>query len=187
MATTLVALHVAGNIATIGHVGDSRLYRVDGNGSLFRETQDHSIVEEEVRAGRMTAEQAANHPSRNVISRALGAEPTVEIDMKTIMFEPNTAFLLCSDGITRHINDFEIRELLIDGDLAGGYLRPYEAYLLRARRRGQSDRRDCQSRRSRRAQSSNGHGKSDFEERDDCRRASGRRINCALFAGDGRR
>jgi len=112
MATTLVALHVAGNIATIGHVGDSRMYRVDGNGSLFRETQDHSIVEEEVRAGRMTAEQAATHPSRNVISRALGAEPTVEIDMKTIMFEPHTAFLLCSDGITRHINDFEIRELL---------------------------------------------------------------------------
>lgn len=112
MATTLVALHIAGNIATIGHVGDSRMYRVDGNGSLFRETQDHSIVEEEVRAGRMTAEQAANHPSRNVISRALGAEPTVEIDMKTIMFEPNTSFLLCSDGITRHINDFEIRELL---------------------------------------------------------------------------
>lgn len=112
MATTLVALHVSGNIATIGHVGDSRMYRLDGNGSLFRETQDHSIVEEEVRAGRMTVEQAANHPSRNVISRALGAEPTVEIDMKTIMFEPDTAFLLCSDGITRHINDFEIRELL---------------------------------------------------------------------------
>ena len=112
MATTLVALHISGNIATIGHVGDSRMYRLDANGSLFRETQDHSIVEEEVRAGRMTAEQAANHPSRNVISRALGAEPTVEIDMKTIMFEPETAFLLCSDGITRHINDFEIRELL---------------------------------------------------------------------------
>jgi protein phosphatase len=112
MATTLVALHVSGNIATIGHVGDSRMYRLDGNGSLLRETQDHSIVEEEVRAGRMTVEQAANHPSRNVISRALGAEATVEIDMKTIMFEPETAFLLCSDGITRHINDFEIRELL---------------------------------------------------------------------------
>ncbi len=112
MATTIVALHIDGNIATIGHVGDSRMYRLDGNGSLFRETQDHSIVEEEVRAGRMTAEQAATHPSRNVISRALGAERSVEVDMKTIMFEPETAFLLCSDGITRHINDFEIRELL---------------------------------------------------------------------------
>jgi protein phosphatase len=112
MATTIVALHVSGNIATIGHVGDSRLYRLDGNGNLYRETQDHSVVEEEVRAGRMTPAQAANHPSRNVISRALGAEPTVEIDMKTIMFEPDTTFLLCSDGITRHIDDFEIRELL---------------------------------------------------------------------------
>lgn len=112
MATTLVAVHLAGNIATIGHVGDSRLYRLDGNGNLFRETQDHSIVEEEVRAGRMTAAQAANHPSRNVISRALGAESTVEIDLKTIMFEPNTTFMLCSDGITRHIEDVEIRELL---------------------------------------------------------------------------
>jgi PPM family protein phosphatase len=113
MATTIVTLHLSGNIATIGHVGDSRLYRLDGKGSLYRETQDHSVVEEEVRAGRMTAAQAANHPSRNVISRALGAESTVEVDMKTIMFEPNTSFLLCSDGITRHINDFEIRDLLL--------------------------------------------------------------------------
>ena len=113
MATTVVALHIAGNIATIGHVGDSRLYRLDGKGSLYRETQDHSVVEEEVRAGRMTAAQAANHPSRNVISRALGAESSVEVDMKTIMFDGNTKFLLCSDGITRHINDFELRELML--------------------------------------------------------------------------
>ena len=112
MATTIVALQVSGNIATIGHVGDSRLYRLDSQGNLFRETQDHSVVEEEVRAGRMTPEQAENHPSKNVISRALGAESLVEIDMKTIMFEPNTTFLLCSDGITRHISDVEIRDLL---------------------------------------------------------------------------
>jgi protein phosphatase len=113
MATTIVALQVTGNIATIGHVGDSRLYRLDSRGQLFRETQDHSVVEEEVRAGRMTPAQAANHPSRNVISRALGAEQAVEVDMKTIMFEPNTTFLLCSDGITRHIEDHEIRDLLV--------------------------------------------------------------------------
>ena len=112
MATTIVSLQVSGNIATIGHVGDSRLYRLDSRGNLFRETQDHSVVEEEVRAGRMTPEQAENHPSKNVISRALGAESSVEIDMKTIMFEANTTFLLCSDGITRHIPDVELRELL---------------------------------------------------------------------------
>lgn len=112
MATTIVGLHLSGNIATIGHVGDSRLYRLDGSGNLYRETQDHSVVEEEVRAGRITAAQAASHPSRNVISRALGAEQNVEVDMKTIMFEPNTSFLLCSDGITRHIDDYQIREIL---------------------------------------------------------------------------
>ncbi len=113
MASTIVALHLDGNIATIGHVGDSRLYRLDARGNLFRETQDHSVVEEEVRAGRMTAMQASTHPSRNVISRALGADTAVEVDMKTIMFEPNTHFLLCSDGITRHITEVEIRELLL--------------------------------------------------------------------------
>lgn len=116
MATTIVALQIAGNIATIGHVGDSRLYRLDGSGNLYRETQDHSVVEEEVRAGRMTPTQAANHPSRNVISRALGAEQTVEIDMKTIMFEPQTSFLICSDGITRHLDDFEIRQMMLLGE-----------------------------------------------------------------------
>lgn len=108
MATTLVALHIDGNIATIGHVGDSRAYRLDHHGNLRRETHDHSVVEEEVRAGRMTPEQALNHPSKNIISRALGAESDVEIDLKTIMVEPGTTFLLCSDGITRHINDSEI-------------------------------------------------------------------------------
>jgi serine/threonine protein phosphatase PrpC len=112
MATTIVALHLSGNIATIGHVGDSRLYRLDSSGQMYRETQDHSVVEEEVRAGRMTAAQAVTHPSRNVISRALGAEQAVAVDMKTIMFEPDTSFLLCSDGVTRHIDDYQLREIL---------------------------------------------------------------------------
>ncbi|MFT3745165.1 MAG: protein phosphatase 2C domain-containing protein [Pyrinomonadaceae bacterium] len=115
MATTIVALHIAGNIATIGHVGDSRLYRVDRDGNLFAETDDHSMVAEEVRAGRMTPEQAENHPSKNIISRALGAESSVEIDLKTIMIEPGTAFLLCSDGITRHVTDQEIKGVLTFG------------------------------------------------------------------------
>ncbi len=118
MATTIVALHVYGNIATIGHVGDSRAYRLDHNGNLLRETHDHSVVEEEVRAGRMTPEQAANHPSKNIISRALGAESDVDIDLKTIMVEPGTTFLLCSDGITRHVDDAEIEGLLSNGNPA---------------------------------------------------------------------
>lgn len=115
MATTVVALHLDGNRATIGHVGDSRLYRITPDGNIHRETEDHSIVEEEVRAGRMTPEQAANHPSKNVISRALGAEDSVEADMKTLEVEDGSAFLLCTDGITRHIPDSEIRDLLTSG------------------------------------------------------------------------
>jgi serine/threonine protein phosphatase PrpC len=113
MATTIVALHIKGDIATFGHVGDSRLYRLTPDGQLHRETEDHSIVEEEVRAGRMTPEQAANHPSKNVISRALGAEQGVEVDMKTMEVEDGTEFLLCTDGITRHISDNELRQLMV--------------------------------------------------------------------------
>ena len=106
---------------------DGRLYVVGGRwhrvpvqvfspqGKLLRETEDHSIVEEEVRAGRMTPEQAANHPSKNVISRALGAEESVEVDMKTIEVGDGNSFLLCTDGITRHIPDNELRELLLSG------------------------------------------------------------------------
>lgn len=115
MATTVVALHIDDTIATIGHVGDSRLYRVDRNGNFYRETDDHSMVAEEVRAGRMTEEQAENHPSRNIISRALGAEPTVNVDLKTIMIDGGTAILLCTDGITRHVTDQEIKGVLTFG------------------------------------------------------------------------
>src|SRR6266852_3692732 len=115
MATTIVALHLRGNIATVGHVGDSRLYRLTPEGELIRETEDHSVVEEEVRAGRMTPQQAANHPSKNVISRALGAEASVEVDMKTTEVEDGSAFLLCTDGITRHIPDNELRDVLMSG------------------------------------------------------------------------
>jgi protein phosphatase len=112
MATTIVALHLSGKRATLGHVGDSRIYRVSPQGQIFRETDDHSIVEEEVRAGRMTPEQAATHPSRNVISRALGAEATVEVDLKELEVEDGTTFLLCSDGITRHIPDHELQSII---------------------------------------------------------------------------
>ncbi|MFN6963375.1 MAG: protein phosphatase 2C domain-containing protein [Pyrinomonadaceae bacterium] len=114
MATTLVALHIEGDVATIGHVGDSRAYRLDNQFRLFRETDDHSVVAEEVRAGRMTDAEAAVHPSRNIISRALGADASVEPDVKLLMVEAGNKFLLCSDGITRHIDDEEIRQFLFE-------------------------------------------------------------------------
>lgn len=115
MASTVVALHIDDGTATIAHVGDSRAYYVDGNGELTRITEDHSMVAEEVRAGRMTEEQAENHPNKNIISRALGAEANVDPDVTTIAVEPGTAFLICSDGITRHVSDTEIKGVLTFG------------------------------------------------------------------------
>jgi len=115
MASTIVALHLAGDIATIAHVGDSRLYRVGRNGQIVRETDDHSVVAEEVRAGRMSEEDAENHPSKNIISRALGAEASVDVEIKTVMVEPGSTYLLCSDGITRHISDRELEASLASG------------------------------------------------------------------------
>ncbi|KXK06888.1 MAG: serine/threonine protein phosphatase, partial [Acidobacteria bacterium OLB17] len=116
MATTVVALHLDGNIATIGHAGDSRLYRLDRDGSLHRETEDHSVVADEVRAGRMTEEQAENHPAKNVINRALGAEPSVRLDLKTKIVSRDCTYLLCSDGVTRHIPDPELAVILAGTD-----------------------------------------------------------------------
>ncbi|HMM81396.1 MAG TPA: protein phosphatase 2C domain-containing protein [Pyrinomonadaceae bacterium] len=116
MATTVVALHLDGNIATIGHAGDSRLYRLDRDGTLHRETEDHSVVADEVRAGRMTEEQAENHPAKNVINRALGAEPSVKLELKTKLVSRDCTYLLCSDGVTRHIPDKELAQILSGDD-----------------------------------------------------------------------
>lgn len=114
MATTIALLAVEGMRAIIAHVGDSRVYRFDRKG-LICLTEDHSEVSEALRAGLITAEQAAQHPRRNVISRALGAELEVEADFREIEIDDQTSFVLCSDGITRHITDQEIARLMKGG------------------------------------------------------------------------
>ncbi len=115
MATT-VALVAAlnDNRAIIGHVGDSRVYRFDGR-DLICETEDHSEVNDAVRSGVLSAAQAAHHPRRNVINRAIGAEAEVEADFKIVPLNEFTSFLLCSDGVTRHLNDAELTELMRAG------------------------------------------------------------------------
>lgn len=114
MASTLALVVVEGMRAVIAHVGDSRVYRFDGR-KLHCETEDHSEVNDAVRAGTMTAAQAANHPHRNIINRALGAAAEVEPDFKVVTLDTRTSFLLCSDGITRHIPDAELEKLLNSG------------------------------------------------------------------------
>lgn len=114
MATTLAVAVVDEARAIIGHVGDSRVYRFDGQ-RLTCETEDHSEVAEAVRGGEMTATQAARHPHRNIITRALGIEPQVEPDFTMIAISERTSLLLCSDGITRHIPDAELEEVIKSG------------------------------------------------------------------------
>jgi serine/threonine protein phosphatase PrpC/tetratricopeptide (TPR) repeat protein len=114
MATTIAMLAVDGRRAIVAHVGDSRVYRFDRKG-LICLTEDHSEVGEALRAGLITAEQAARHPRRNVISRALGAEIEVEPDFREIEIDDRTSFMLCSDGVTRHVTDDEIARLMKNG------------------------------------------------------------------------
>ncbi|MGH9755081.1 MAG: protein phosphatase 2C domain-containing protein [Blastocatellia bacterium] len=114
MATTIALLAVDGNRAIVAHVGDSRVYRFDRKG-LICLTEDHSEVGEALRAGLITAEQAARHPRRNVISRALGAELEVQPDFREIEIDDRTSFMLCSDGVTRHVTDEEMARLMKNG------------------------------------------------------------------------
>jgi protein phosphatase len=114
MATTLALVAVEGTRAVIAHVGDSRVYRFDGK-QLICETEDHTEVAEAVRSGTLTTAQAARHPRRHIINRALGVEPEVEADFKTCALDARTSFLICSDGITRHISDAELAELVSSG------------------------------------------------------------------------
>jgi serine/threonine protein phosphatase PrpC/TolA-binding protein len=120
MATTIALVGLdskrgdQGGRAIIAHIGDSRVYRYDKEG-LVCLTEDHSDVNDALRAGMITEEQAAVHPQRNVINRALGAELDVEPDVVELEVDEYTSFLLCSDGITRHITDQEIARLMRSG------------------------------------------------------------------------
>jgi len=111
MGTTLVALIAEENSVWVLNVGDSRCYRLRG-GKLQQVTLDHSLVDEQVRMGRMTQEEALRSPLRNVITRALGTQPTVTADVFEMEAEPDDVFLLCSDGLTREVKDEKLEEML---------------------------------------------------------------------------
>jgi protein phosphatase len=111
MGTTLTAAMLAGNEVSIGHVGDSRAY-LYRDGELSQLTNDHSLVEELRRQGKLTRDQAAEHPQRSVITRALGPEPRVAVDTMTVQGRPGDVFLLCSDGLTTMLSDEELSAAL---------------------------------------------------------------------------
>jgi len=111
MGTTMTVLLVGDEEITVGHVGDSRAYRFRA-GRLERLTDDHSLVEEYVRQGRLTPEEAREHPQRSIITRALGPEADVEVDTHTRPAQDGDVFLICSDGLTTMIGEAQIAELL---------------------------------------------------------------------------
>jgi protein phosphatase len=111
MGTTLTAAYLADGDLAIAHVGDSRAYLLR-DGQLTRLTQDHSLVDELVRQGKLTEAQAAEHPQRSIITRALGPEPEVEVDTFSYPMQVGDVLLLCSDGLTSMVSEVRVAEIL---------------------------------------------------------------------------
>jgi protein phosphatase len=110
MGTTVTAAYVGEQEVTIAHVGDSRAY-VLRDGELTRLTRDHSLVGELVARGKLTEEQAETHPQRSVITRALGPEPEVQVDVQVYQARAGDVFLVCSDGLTSMVPEARVREI----------------------------------------------------------------------------
>ncbi|HEX5761412.1 MAG TPA: Stp1/IreP family PP2C-type Ser/Thr phosphatase [Thermoanaerobaculia bacterium] len=111
MGTTVVGFFLRGPVAAVAHVGDSRAYRLR-NGQLEQLTQDHTWVHEQVVAGFLSKEQARAHPLKNVVTRALGGESEVVVDVREVEVQAGDLYLLCSDGLTTMLADRDIKERL---------------------------------------------------------------------------
>jgi len=111
MGTTVVGLTVAHEAVSVAHVGDSRVYRFRA-GNLELITEDHTWVNEQVRAGYLTPEQARSHPLKSVVTRAVGGDHQVEVDRREVPVDDGDVFLICSDGLTTMLTDDEIHNLL---------------------------------------------------------------------------
>ena len=111
MGTTMTVALVEGMTVAIGHVGDSRAYLVRGE-QMEQLTEDHSLVNELLKSGKLSEEEAQVHPQRSVITRAVGTDPDVDVDDFTIEAEEGDVFLICSDGLSDMVEDDEILEVL---------------------------------------------------------------------------
>jgi len=111
MGTTITAALVEGTRVTFGHVGDSRAYLLR-DGVMEQLTEDHSLVNELMKSGKLSPEEAETHPQRSVITRALGTDPDVDVDTFVVEAQEGDLFLICSDGLTTMVGDEDILELL---------------------------------------------------------------------------
>lgn len=116
MGTTAVAAFVKDGTAVIAHVGDSRIYLV--NGEIKQLTRDHSVVQSLIESGKITPEDAKVHPRKNVITRALGAEENVAVDSDCLNLSDGDTLLLCSDGLTNFLDDKDILKVFQNNDIS---------------------------------------------------------------------
>ena len=116
MGTTAVAAFVKDGAAVIAHVGDSRIYLV--NGEIKQLTRDHSVVQSLIESGKITPEDAKVHPRKNVITRALGAEENVAVDSDCLNLSNGDTLLLCSDGLTNFLDDKDILTVFQNNDIS---------------------------------------------------------------------
>jgi protein phosphatase len=111
MGSTVAAALIEGNFLAIGHVGDSRVYLIR-DGAVHFMTNDHSLVMEQVRRGLMTQQEAERSEVQNIILRALGSEETVEPELEDMVLAPGDTILLASDGLTKHVRDEKMLNIL---------------------------------------------------------------------------
>ena len=116
MGTTTAALYLRADKAYLAHVGDSRIYRLR-KGSIKQMTDDHSLVNEQLRQGIITAEEARQHQFKNVITRSIGIQETVDVDTFSMDTKPGDRFLLCSDGLSNMVPDKGLERVLRDMDI----------------------------------------------------------------------
>lgn len=116
MGTTVVAALLLEDSGFIGHIGDSRAYKQRGD-TLRLLTEDHTLVNELAKSGQISPEEAASHPRRNVLTRALGTEREVEVDLKGFSWLPGDRLLLCSDGLYAMVSEEAMRDTLLDDSL----------------------------------------------------------------------
>lgn len=110
MGTTVISLLVRGNHALFAHVGDSRAYLVRGD-LVQQISEDHSLVNEQIKAGMITPEEARHSRYKNIITRSVGFEEEVQVDVMGLIAEPGDYFVMCSDGLSNFVEDKEIREV----------------------------------------------------------------------------
>ncbi|MCR5830691.1 MAG: Stp1/IreP family PP2C-type Ser/Thr phosphatase [Lachnospiraceae bacterium] len=113
MGTTVVAATISDDVLYVANVGDSRLYLIDK--AITQVTKDHSLVAELVRKGSLDATQAKAHPDKNIITRAIGAAPSVDIDFFEVELNPGDIILMCTDGLTNMVDDDEILRIVRTG------------------------------------------------------------------------